>query len=187
MYLHEVLNLMRLCLVSQCMFLEKLRNQEIDKVMNIYPPMQDHLAECTWATVPYEDWDVKKCLQYLKRLHDGLTQAYEHGQLAIKKGLDEDFNVVIIADMLWGHIYNNFPDNLVDCAREVWDLVKKMTPEKAEKSKEKCLEWQRSVMKEIKPICDKHEVDFPIDKEWTIQEGYMMSWLGNLYEKIFEE
>jgi hypothetical protein len=169
------------------MFMERLRKKEIEKVMDIYPPMQDHLAECTWARVPYEEWDVGKCLQYLKRLHEGLKQAFEHGQLAIEKGLEGDFAVAIIADMLWGDIYNNYPDNLVNCAREVWEQIKKMIPEKAENSKEKCFEWQRSVIKEIKPICDKYEVDFPIDKEWTIQEGYMLSWIQNIYYNEIKE
>ena len=59
-----------------------------------------------------------------------------------------------------------------------------MTPKKAKKDKESRLKWQRMVMKEIKIICDKHEVSFPIDKEWTIQESYMMAWLENIYENI---
>lgn len=171
-------------LISQCMMLEVVRNKEIEKVAGDYMPMQDHLAECTWAEVPFEGWDVKECLDYLNKLHKGLTQAFEHGQLAIKKGLARNFEIAIIADMLWGSIYNDYPDHLVLCAREVKDVVEKMTPKKAKKDKESRLKWQRMVMKEIKIICDKHEVSFPIDKEWTIQESYMMAWLENIYENI---
>lgn len=184
MYLEETLLSMRMALVSQCMMLEVVRDKEIDKVAGEYLPMQDHLAECTWAQVPNLTWDVKECLDYLSKLHEGLTQAFEHGQLAARKGLARNFEIAIIADMLWGSIYNDYPDNLLLCAREVKDVIDEMTPKKIKKDKESRLEWQRSVMKEIAKICDKYDVDFPIYGDWTIQEGYMMSWLKSIYENI---
>jgi hypothetical protein len=91
MYLDEALKTMRMGLISQCMMLEVVRDKEIDKVAGEYLPMQDHLAECTWAQVPNLTWDVKECLDYLSKLHEGLTQAFEHGQLAARKGLARNF------------------------------------------------------------------------------------------------
>lgn len=184
MYLHEALKTMRMGLVSQCMLLEEVRRKEVYKVMGEYPPMQDFLAECTCAWIPDLEWDVEKCLKYLERVHNGLSHAFLHGQLAISKGLEKDFEVAKIADMLWGGVYNNYPDNLVSCAKEVKELVKKMTPKEARKDKDERLEWQRKVIKEIKTVCDKYDIYFPIYGEWTIQEGYMMEWLKGVYDDI---
>lgn len=184
MYLDEALKTMRMGLVSQCMMLEEVRRREVFKVMGEYQPMQDHLAECTWAQTPDLGWDVEKCLKYLASLHEGLQDAFLHGQMASKKGLDKDFDVAIIADMLKGGINHNYPDNLVNCAKEVNELVKKMTPKVAKKGNENRLGWQRKVMREIKNICDKYNIDFPIYGRWTIQEGYMMEWLKDIYENI---
>ena len=184
MFLHEALKTMRMGLVSQCILLEEVRRKEVCKVMGEYQPMQDHLANCTWGDTPDLEWDVEDCLTYLENLHTGFKQAFLHGQLAIKKGLDKDFDVAIIADMLRGDIENNYPDNYVNCAKEVNELVKKMTPKVAKQGNENRLGWQRKVMREIKNICDKYNVDLPIYGRWTIQEGYMMEWLKGIYEDI---
>jgi len=177
MYLEEALMALRLELSSLCMLMESVRQEQIDKVAGEYLPMQDHLAECTYASNPRLEWSVEESLEYLGRLYKGLKESLEHGRLAEKKGLSLDFEVAIIADMLWGSIYNNYPDYLLACAREVWEKVQKMPPPKVKITDKKRLKWQRAVMKEVAKICDKHGVDLPIDGEWTIQEGYMMEWL----------
>lgn len=184
MYLDEVLKTLRMGLVSQCMMLEVVLDKEIDKVAGEYLPMQDHLAECTWAKHPNLNWGVKECLDYLEKLYGGLSQAFIHGQLAKSKGLGPDFEIAKIADMLWGSIYNEYPDDLVNCAKEVRDKVKEMTPKKAKNTSEACFEWKKKVLKEIKKICDKYEIDFPIYREWTIQEGYIVEWLNDIFEDI---
>ena len=184
MYLEEALISMRMALISQCMMLEEVRQKEVEKVAGDYSPMQDHLAECTWAKQPNLNWDVKECLDYLEKLFGGLSQAFIHGQLAKSKGLGHDFEIAKIADMLWGNIYNNYPDDLVNCAKEVRDKVKEMTPKKAKNTSEACFEWKKKVLKEIKRICDKYDIDFPIYREWTIQEGYIVEWLNDTYENI---
>lgn len=184
MFLDEALKTMRMGLVSQCMMLEEVRRREVFKVMGEYPPMQDHLADCTLNETPDLEWDVEDCLTYLEYLHNGFRQAFLHGQLATKKGLDKDFDVAIIADMLWGGINHNYPDNLVNCAKEVNELIKKMKPKVAKQVNDYRLGWQRKVIQEIKNICEKYEVDFPIYDEYTIQEGYMMEWLKGIYEDI---
>jgi hypothetical protein len=59
-----------------------------------------------------------------------------------------------------------------------------MKPKVAKQVNDYRLGWQRKVIQEIKNICEKYEVDFPIYDEYTIQEGYMMEWLKGIYEDI---
>ena len=187
MYLGEALMALRQGLSSLCVLMESVRQEQIEKVAGDYLPMQDHLAECTYASTPQLEWSVEESLEYLGRLYKGLKESFDHGQLAAKKGLDWEFEVAIIADMLWGSIYNNYPDYLLACAREVWEKVQKMPPPKVKITDKKRLKWQRAVMKEVAKICDKHGVDLPIGGEWTIQEGYMMEWLLKQYFEGMKE
>lgn len=186
MYLVESVKTIEMNLRSTCMMLEVVRNQHLDRAIEYdWLPMQDHLAQCVPCKTMYLDSSVKDCLEYLDKLYTGLKRAEEHESLAYKMDLMTHSEVACIADMLWGDIWNQYPKNYVACAKECYKTYERLQPKyRGVKSDKKRLEWQREVMTEIDKICKKHKVNFTIDGEWTLSEGYLMEWLCRKYEQL---
>ena len=186
MYLVESVKTFEMNIRSLCMMLEVVRNEQLDRAVDYdWLPMQDHLAQCVPCKTMYFDSSVKECLEYLEQLYKGLTRAEEHVSLAYKKDLMMHSEVAYIADMLWGDIINEYPNNYVACAKDCYRVYERLQPKyRGKKSDKMRLEWQREVMTEIDKICKKHKVKFTIDGEWTLSEGYLMEWLGRKYEQL---
>ena len=169
-----------------CRSMEQIRLREIGKVVGYDEPMQDHLAECTHAIVPYEDSSVEVCLEYLKLLYKGFTDAYEHEHISniVAMKNKDSFYVTHICDMVRSFIGHGFPDNLVACAREINDLLMKLynpydkTRIKSEKDYKKLME--KFIPKTVE-IIKKYNEQMWNDGEYSLTMGYLEAWMYRLY------
>ena len=117
MHLSDAILAMEMNLRSRCMMLEVVKRQQLKRVMDEhYLPMQDFLDLEEHID---ERSDAEMCLDYMKRLYKGLKHADEHVALAGRNQIIEDPEEANLADMLFGGVEHNFPDNLARCARDV--------------------------------------------------------------------
>jgi hypothetical protein len=80
MYLSDAILAMEMNLRSTCMMLEAVRNNQVEKAVDLdWLPMQDHLAQCVTTRTIDESSTAEDCLKYLEHLYKGLTEAMEKG------------------------------------------------------------------------------------------------------------
>ena len=163
--------------------MDQIRLRETEKAMGCDEPMQDHLAECTWAQTPYEGTDFEDCLKYLKNLYKGFKTASDH---EIKMGRTfnpGDIELGHICDMVWGFIGHSFPEKLVMCAREIDQVAKKLLKAKGHyiKSDNMCNQVVTDFLKDACDIIEKHGFKDWEDGEYSIQMGYLEAWMKRQY------
>jgi hypothetical protein len=164
--------------------MEQIRLREIEKIEGYDEPMQDHLAECTWAEVPHDETSFEDCLKYLERLHEGFRIAAEHEDLAweIAKKNKYDFNLTHIADMVMGMVGHGFPDYLVECAKEINAEAKKVLPSgKFVRSKKGCEKVLDKFVPKAADIIKKHHLQTWEDGHYSLPLGYLQSWMARNY------
>ena len=166
-----------------CRSMEQIRLREIEKVVGYDEPMQDHLAECTWAIVPYEDTSVEECLEYLKLLYKGFEQASNHTNTIEKSFNLARFDVAHICDMVFGMIGHGFPKELVKCATEIHHLFEKKMHALGHytKSEKGCEKLIGDFIPEAIEIMDKYGYKDWKDGEYSISVGYLISWTKRQY------
>ena len=183
MYLSDAILAMEMNLRSVCMMLEVVRRQQLKRVMSEhYLPMQDFSADLEEHID--ERSDAETCLDYMKRLYKGLKYADEHVALARRNHIIEDTEEANLADMLFGGIEHNFPDNLARCARECYDAYQRMLPVQPDDSDETRHKWIAEVMQEFERIARKHSVNLVLNSKWRINEGYLTEWLNYKFWEI---
>lgn len=169
------------------MAMEQIRHRMIDYVMERNEPMQDHLAECSWAIHPYEGSTMKDCLDYLRHLHDGLTKAAEHDREVNTKGLYTN-DVALIADMLRGFICTKYPDYLLECARDVSAEARLLLlaygrKKRSEDNRKKML---TEFMTKVKTLAEKHGVDLQNSRgQFSLPLAYLQAWMYRKYDETF--
>ena len=169
------------------MAMEQIRHRMIDYVMERNEPMQDHLAECSWAIHPYEGSTMKDCLDYLRHLHDGLTKAAEHDREVNTKGLYTN-DVALIADMLRGFICTKYPDYLLECARDVSAEARLLLlaygrKKRSEDNRKKML---TEFMTKVKALAEKQGVDLQNrDGQFSLPLAYLQAWMYRKYDETF--
>lgn len=159
------------------MSMEQIRHRLIDRVMGKDEPMQDHLAECTWAIQPYEFSSVKECLEYLGHLYDGLSYAAKHDDAVNKQELYQN-NVALIADMLRGFTLSKYPEYLLNCARDVSDdagvLLRKYASEKTEENRMACV---TSFLQDVKDMAEDYGVNLHEEGKFSLPLAYLHDWM----------
>ena len=183
MYLEEALMALRLELSSLCMLMESVRQEQIDKVAGEYLPMQDHLAQCTSTKVPYEMSSVEDCCEYLKRLYKGFEEASNHEIQMEKKFKMADFDVAHICDMVMGYIGHYFPEDLVECAREIDDVANELLPpfSKHIQNDKGCKKLLGLFLKKADEIIKRHHLQTWKDGEYSLPLGYLHDWMRRRY------
>ena len=163
--------------------MDQIRIRETEKAMGDDEPMQDHLAECTWALSPYEGTDFEDCLKYLERLHDGLQTASEHHIKKERLFSLANWEVGDICDMVMGFIGHGFPEKLVMCAREIDQVAKKLLKAKGHymKSDKMCDQVVEDFLKDACDIINKHGFKDWEDGKYSIQLGYLEAWMKRQY------
>lgn len=164
--------------------MEQIRLREIEKIEGYDEPMQDHLAECTWAEVPHDETSFEDCLKYLERLHEGLIKAYEHErQSCITADKNNgDYDMVHICDMVMGMIGHGFPDYLVECAKEINTVVKKNFPSGNYIQSDKgCSKLLEKIIPQAADIIKKHHLQTWRDGDYSLPLGYLQSWIARRY------
>jgi len=185
MYLSEAILAMEMNLRSTCMMLEAVRNNQVEKAVDLdWLPMQDHLAQCVTTRTIDECSTAEDCLKYLEQLYKGLTEAMEHYENANEKVGSINLEVAQFVDMLMGYIGHSFPENYVECARECLDAYEQMPIDSVE---DKCVDnfisWRRKVLNKFDDILKKHNIDITNKGDWSICEAYLVEWLGRKYWK----
>ncbi len=182
---YEAKELLANSLRCLAMSMEQIRLRETEKCMGYEEPMQDHLAECTWARHPHDMMSVKDCLEYLGRLYKGFEEASDHEILAGKKFTFAESELANICDMIVGFINHQFPDDLVECAREVNRAAQKQLDAnwKHVKSMEHCKQVVAEFLKEADGIIEKHGWKNWKDGEYSLPLGYLGSWMEREYNK----
>ena len=66
------------------------------------------------------------CAEFLKNVTETLNYAVEHERLAIANGLNEE--EVMVMDILWGFVSNNFVPEYVEAAKQIVAEVKEIDP-----------------------------------------------------------
>ena len=165
--------------------MEQIRLREIEKIEGYDEPMQDHLAECTWAEVPHDETSFEDCLKYLERLHEGFRIAAEHEDLAceIAKKNKYDFDLTHIADMVMGMVGHGYPDNLVNCAKEINGVALKLLPpgEKYVKCGKGCEKILIAFMREADEIIKKFHLQTWGDDDFSLPLAYLHDWMKRKY------
>lgn len=163
--------------------MEQIRLREIEKVVGEDEVMQDHLAECTWAHVPYDGMSVDDCCDYLKRLYKGFDEASKHEIKMERKFNMAEYDVAHICDMVNTFIGHGFPDELVACAREIEKLAKHTLPAKDlyVKSDTMCGHVVNSFLKRAEEIIEKHHYKNWKKGDYSLSLGYLGAWMKRLY------
>ena len=185
MYLSDAILAMKMNLRSTCMMLEAVRNNQVDKAVDLdWLPMQDHLAQCVTTRTIDECSTAEDCLKYLEQLHKGLTEAMEHYENANEKVGSINSEVAQFVDMLMGYIGHSFPENYVECARECLDAYEQIPIDPEEdKGVDSFNSWRRMVLNKFDDILKKHNIDITNKGDWSIREAYLAEWLGRKYWK----
>ena len=159
---------------------EILTNQ-IRKQIGENDPMQDYLAESQRRWI-FEESSGKDCAEFLKNVTSTLSYAVEHERLAAKNGLSED--ELMVMDILFGFVSNAFVPEYVEAAKKIVPEVKRINPRSfGAFNDENKLKFQRAAGKKIAEICKSLNVRVSFDGQWTITEGYIMSWLERIYNE----
>lgn len=166
-----------------CRSMEQIRLREIEKVEGYDEPMQDHLSECTWSLVPYEDSDVEDCLKFIKRLYDGLEEASAHIQKMEMTFSVGNIEVGFICDMVNGCIGHGFPEKLVKCATEIHILFAQKMRDLGVyvKTELGCNKLIADFIPKAIEIMDKYGYKTWQDEEYSISVGYLMNWTKRQY------
>lgn len=166
------------------MSMEQIRIRLIDHVVGRDEPMQDHLASCTWAILPYEWSSMEDCLKYLGHLYEGLKHAAEHDDVVNKQGLYVN-DVALIADMLRGFTLSKYPDYLLDCARDVSDvaqiLLRRYACEKTEENRKECVTL---FLSDVKEIAEDHGVNLNNDGKFSLPLAYLHDWMCREFDEF---
>ena len=180
---YEATKLMENSVCCLARMMEQIRLRETEKAIGYDEPMQDHLAQCTLSATPYVGMDFEKCLDYLKDLHKGLLEAAEHEIEMERKFSLVDLEVGHICDMVMGFIGHGFPDDLVACAQEIYQVVKEVLPRGNSyiKSDEGCQKMLEAFIPKTKDIIEKYGYKTWREGAYSLPLGYLESWICREY------
>ena len=181
MYLQEANNWLLNSLRAMALGTKEILQVQIRKQMGENEPMQDFLVESQRRWI-FEKSRGEDCAEFLKNVTETLNYAVEHERLAIANGLNEE--EMMVMDILWGFVSNNFVPEYVEAAKQIVAEVKEIDPKSfGPRNDENKLRFQRAAGEMIAEICKSLNVDVSFDGEWTITEGYVMNWLGRIYDE----
>ena len=181
MYLNEANNWLLNSLRAMALGAKEILSVQIRKQMGENEPMQDFLVDSQRHWI-FEKSSGKDCAEFLKSVTETLSYAVEHERLAIENGLSEE--EVMVMDILFGFVSNNFIPEYVEAAKKIVPEIKEMNPLSfGPRNKENRLKFQRAAGAKIAEICKSLNVDVSFDGQWTITEGYVMSWLERIYDE----
>ena len=180
---YEAKVLLRQSLICLAMSMEQIRLRETEKCIGYDEPMQDHLAQCTSTKVPYEMSSVEDCCEYLNRLYKGFEEASNHEIQMEKKFMMADFDVAHICDMVMGYIGHDFPEDLVECAREINNVADELLPpfSKHIQNDKGCKKLLGSFLKKADEIIKRHHLQTWKDGEYSLPLGYLHDWMRRRY------
>jgi len=129
--------------------------------------------------------DIAQCNDFFIMGIETLEKAERHRQLAAQKGLDRE--CASIVDALCGTPMNDYPDDMVACAKELQlqadsllQPINKLTMNNIKQAR-----WAHSTLKACEPVFKKYGIEFKTYKQ-SISMNYLLDWLNlKYYAKMY--
>ena len=130
--------------------------------------------------------DIAQCNDFLIVGIETLEAAERHRQLAAQKGLDRE--CASIVDALCGTLMNDYPEDMVDCAKELQQLagslllpIDTLTMDNIKQGR-----WAHSTLKACGSVFKKYGIEFKTYKQ-NISMNYLLDWLNlKYYAKMYD-
>lgn len=130
-------------------------------------------------------WDEDNPKPIVKSVLDALREMADHLQHGHQLGLSGLEQRVL--DTLWGWVPHDYQDNYVACSRDVSEAIVRLLPtETEERSGSGYQSYYDSVIREVKLLAEKYDVDFDTS-EYNLTIGYFYEWLSEEYGIIFDD
>mgnify|MGYP006988830494 CR=1 FL=1 len=124
--------------------------------------------------------DIAQCNDFVIVGINTLEEAERHRQLAVQKGLDRE--CASIVDALCGTLMNDYPEDMVDCAKELQqragNLLLPIDAHTMDNSKKG--RWVHATMDACEPVFMKYGIEFKTYKQ-NISMNYLLDWLYRKY------
>ena len=129
--------------------------------------------------------DIAQCNDFLIVGIETLEAAERHRQLAAQKGLDRE--CASIVDALCGTLMNDYPEDMVACAKELQQLAGSLLQpiDTLTMNNIKQGDWAHSTLKTCEPVFKKYGIEFKTYKQ-SISMNYLLDWLHlKYYAKMY--
>jgi hypothetical protein len=124
--------------------------------------------------------DIAQCNDFFIVGIETLEEAERHRQLATQKGLDRE--CASIVDALCGTLMNDYPEDMVACAKELQQLadsllqpIDALTMDNIKQGR-----WVHSTLNACKPVFKKYGIEFKTYRQ-NISMNYLQDWLHLKY------
>ena len=132
-------------------------------------------------TMPIDLSDIAQCNDFFIASIETLEEAERHRQLAAQRGLDRECGSIV--DALCGTLMNDYPDEMVACAKELQQQADSLlqpidahTMDNIKKGR-----WAHSTFKACKPVLNKYGIEFKTYRQ-SISMNYLLDWLHLKYD-----
>ena len=130
--------------------------------------------------------DIAQCNDFFIVGIETLEEAERHRQLAAQRGLDRE--CASIVDALCGTLMNEYPEDMVACAKELQQLAGSLLQplDALTMDKIKQGEWAHATMKVCEPVFKKYDIEFKTYNQ-SISMNYLLDWLHlKYYAKMYD-
>lgn len=129
--------------------------------------------------------DIAQCNDFFIVGIQTLEDAEHHRQLAAKKGLDRE--CASIVDALCGTVMNDYPEDMVACAKELQQqagsLLQPIDALTMDNIKQG--EWAHATLRACEPVFKKYGIEFKTYRQ-SISMNYLLDWLHlKYYAKMY--
>ena len=152
---------------------------EYDKVIGHNDAVQDYYAEHC-STGDFDPQDEKKADTFTNDAIEALTEMKRHAEQGHQLGLsDEQIRVV---DMLWSWVPHDYPEDYVETAKEVIEVVDRALPAKTViRSRKGFKMFYDQLIPQLVQVIEKHDVPVDLTDRYNLTMGYMEDWLYSKY------
>ena len=147
----------------------------------------DAIVWASWHDLAVQDYLAEECAihrissgeetpkLYVQKVLDAINEMVNHLGRGRQLGLNDLEQRMV--DTLWGWVPHNYPDNYVNCAKEVSAVIQQLLPsEDSERDEKAYIAFHTKVIEEVKRLAEKHDVVFDTTK-YNLSAGYLDEWL----------
>lgn len=132
-----------------------------------------------FAAMAIDQSDIAQCNDYMITGLHTLEVAECHKQQAIQLGLDRECGSIV--DSLCGTLMNDYPVQMVSCAKELQQLSTSLLPDdRTMMSRKKRGKWTSATFAACDQILKKYDIDIHTQKQ-NISLNYLLDWLDLKY------
>lgn len=119
--------------------------------------------------------DESSCNIYINKVLSTVEEVRSH--LAKGRELRLSDDEIGVVDSMWGYIPHNYPGNYVAAAREIVEAEGRISALAGHRHSWDGREYGRMLMKDMKAIAEKHDVDLEQDDEFSLPLSYLDNWI----------